>query len=197
MENRKDMENSEYLVFEGPALLAKGSLADLAQLEHIRLRPQPGAMMLFFDSKSGRQVDLDLTGTLTDTAAAGGKPGVMTETGAGGKPRGRPRLGVVGREITLLPRHWQWLDQQRGGASAALRRLIDESRKERAADDAIREAQDSANRFMMAMAGDLPRFEEAVRALYARDGAKFREETQRWPADIRRCAGEYAEAAFA
>ena len=159
------MENSEYLVFEGPALVAKGSLADLAQLKHIWLRPQPGAMMLFFDSKSGRQVDLDLMGTLTDAAAAGGKPGVMTEARAGGKPRGRPRLGVVGREITLLPRHWQWLDQQRGGASAAVRRLIDESRKECAADDAIREAQDSANRFMMAMAGDLPRFEEAVRAL--------------------------------
>jgi hypothetical protein len=102
----------------------------------------------------------------------------------------------VGREVTLLPRHWEWLDQQRGGVSAALRRLIDENRKERAAEDAIREAQDSANRFMMAIAGDFPGFEEAVRALYARDGAKFREETQRWPADIRRCASDYAEAAL-
>lgn len=90
----------------------------------------------------------------------------------------------------------QRLDQQRGGAFAALRRLIDENRTERAAEDAIRETQDSANRFMMAIAGDLPGFEEAVRALYARDVAKFREETQRWPTDIRKCTSGYAEAAF-
>ncbi|HBP99507.1 MAG TPA: hypothetical protein DD672_03390 [Gammaproteobacteria bacterium] len=78
-----------------------------------------------------------------------------------------------------------------------MRRLIDENRKERAAEDAIHKAQDSANRFMMAIAGDLPGFEEAVRALYAQDGAKFREETQRWPADIHRCASVYAQAALA
>ena len=108
------------------------------------------------------------------------------------KTRGRSRLGVVGREVTLLPRHWQWRDQKRGGASAGLRRLIDENRKEQAAEDAIREVQDSANRFMMAIADNLPGFEEAVRALYARDGAKFRKEIQRWPTDICRCKSGYA-----
>lgn len=140
-------------------------------------------LVLFFDSNTGRQVDIDVSSETIRgqsqqvESSDSGTESKLVQNKNKNKSKGRPRLGVVGREVTLLPRHWEWLDQQRGGASAALRRLIDENRKERAAEDAIREAQDSTNRFMMAIAGDLPGFEEAVRALYARDGAKFREET--------------------
>lgn len=189
----------QFYVFAGSALVAKGTAAQLLGEYKSPLHGRAADdLILFFDSNTGRQVDVDVSAEeCTGQGQASGSTELVDESKfVQKKARGRPRLGVVGREVTLLPRHWEWLDQQRGGASAALRRLIDENRKERAAEDAIREAQDSANRFMMAIAGDLPGFEEAVRALYARDGAKFREETQRWPADIRRCASDYAEAAF-
>ena len=98
---------------------------------------------------------------------------------------GRPRLGVVAREVTLLPRHWEWLAQQRGGASAALRRLVDEARRAHAEADGQRLARERAYRCMSALAAHLPGFEEASRALFAGDGAAFERETLRWPPDLR------------
>ena len=105
-------------------------------------------------------------------------------------------MGVGGREVTLLPRHWEWLDAQRGGASAALRRLIETARRENAGEDRIKSAQDAAQRFMYAMAGNLSGFEEAIRALYARESTRFEQETAGWPIDIRNCAREYAKPAL-
>ena len=155
--------------------------------------------VLLFDADSGRQIDLDVSGSAEDIRRRYREQVSDPDTEIKGpiKRRGRPKLGVVGKEVTLLPRHWEWLEQQRGGASATLRRLIDQARKALSDQEQVQQAQDAAQRFMTAMAGDLPGYEEAVRALYAGNGPKFREETARWPADIRRCAGEYAEAAFA
>ena len=110
--------------------------------------------------------------------------------------RGRPKLGVVGREITLLPRHWEWLDRQRGGSSAALRRLIDETRKARAGDDAARAAQLRTQRLLTTLAGNEPGFEEALRALYARDFAAFERHTNDLAADIRQMARRWSAPAF-
>ena len=87
---------------------------------------------------------------------------------------GRPKLGVVAREITLLPRHWDWLAQQKGGASVAIRKLVDEARRVNEDGDRIRLAQEAAYRFMSAMAGNRPHYEEAIRALFAADSASFR-----------------------
>ena len=98
---------------------------------------------------------------------------------------GRPKLGVVGREVTLLPRHWDWLAAQPGGASVTLRKLVEAARKERQGPQAIRRAQDAAYRFMHALAGDLPGFEEATRALYAWDVERMRGLIERWPPDVR------------
>lgn len=155
--------------------------------------------VLLFDADSGRQIDLDVSGSAEDIRRRYSEQVSDPDAEIKGpkKRRGRPKLGVVGKEVTLLPRHWEWLEQQRGGASATLRRLIDQARKALSDQEQVQQAQDAAQRFMTAMAGDLPGYEEAVRALYASNGPKFREETARWPADIRRCAGEYAEAAFA
>ncbi|MFZ1873439.1 MAG: DUF2239 family protein [Chania sp.] len=97
---------------------------------------------------------------------------------------GRPKLGVVAREVTLLPRHWEWLAQQRGGASAALRRLVDEARHNTAEQDHQRRAKEKGYRFMTAIAGCLPGYEEAVRALFGHDGKVFAEGIAHWPADI-------------
>jgi hypothetical protein len=98
---------------------------------------------------------------------------------------GRPKLGVVAREVTLLPRHWEWLNRQRGGASVALRRLVDEARHADGGADRRRAAQEAAYRFMSAMAGNREHFEEATRALFAGDAARFTHLIATWPKDIR------------
>jgi hypothetical protein len=116
-----------------------------------------------------------------------------------GQPRsgpGRPKLGVVSREVSLLPRHWEWLEQQPNGISAALRRLVDEARKANAAKDRVRAATEAAGRFMTVVAGNLPGFEEALRALYAHNEARFEEEIHDWPNDVREHARRLASMSF-
>jgi len=100
------------------------------------------------------------------------------------RPRGRPKLGVVAREITLLPRHWEWLATQPGGASVALRKLVDAARRTNTDEDRTKAARDVAYRFMNAMAGDLTQFEEVIRALYRGDEARFRKLIAEWPRHI-------------
>lgn len=110
---------------------------------------------------------------------------------------GRPKLGVVAREVTLLPRHWQWLNGQPGGASVALRKLVDEARRVNAGKDLVRQARESAFRFMSAMAGNEPRFEEAIRSLFAGNAERFHEMIAAWPVDVRDHAEKLAAASFA
>ena len=99
--------------------------------------------------------------------------------------RGRPKLGVVAREVTLLPRHWEWLNAQPGGASVALRKLVEAARRDTLTSDQKRLAREAAYRFMSTMAGDLPRFEEASRALFADDRTRLTTLIARWPGDVR------------
>ncbi|KFK94778.1 MULTISPECIES: DUF2239 family protein [unclassified Serratia (in: enterobacteria)] len=131
--------------------------------------------LLVFDDTTGAQVDYPWPEEKcrTDEAASTAQPSV-----------GRPKLGVVAREVTLLPRHWEWLAQQRGGASAALRRLVDEARHNTAEQDRERLAKESGYRFMTAIAGCLPGYEEAVRALFSHDAKAFTAQIAHWPADI-------------
>lgn len=151
----------------------------------------PGTILIFNDA-TGRAIDLDLRGTAdeiraryaaapADASAPAGEP-----TGEGEpRGRGRPKLGVVSREVTLLPRHWDWLATQPGGASVALRKLVEDARRTHAAADRRRDAQARAYHFMSAIAGDLPGFEEAARALYANDLARLAELIAGWPDDVR------------
>lgn len=135
--------------------------------------------LLIFDDETGRQVDFDFSGSLDDVLGRA----LPAETPA--KP-GRPRLGVTGREVSLLPRHWEWLEAQPHGISATLRRLVDEARKHEPGKQKARAARDAANRFMTAMAGDLAGYEEACRALYAGDAQGVKQHTRTWPSDIRK-----------
>jgi hypothetical protein len=131
--------------------------------------------LMVFDDDNGRLVDLDLR--------AGHEPsGDEAETPRG---RGRPRLGVVAREVTLLPRHWDWLNSQPGGASIALRKLVEAARKSSGDRDRVRSAQEAAYRFMSAVAGNLAGFEEASRALFAYDRRRFADVIASWPEDVR------------
>jgi len=106
---------------------------------------------------------------------------------AGEPPRGvgRPKLGVVAREVTLLPRQWEWLGRQPGGASVALRRLIDEARRVNAGRDAARAAREATYGVMTVLAGNLPGFEEAMRALFALERERFEQHISTWPEDLR------------
>jgi hypothetical protein len=170
-----------YTAFVDARRIASGPLADvLARLKAWSDRRQPGRLLIFED-ESGRQIEFDLSGTLDDVLARALPPA------APAKP-GRPRLGVVGREVSLLPRHWEWLEAQPNGISAALRRLVDEARKHEPSKQRARAVREAANRFMTAMAGDLPGYEEATRALFAGDGPRFSRMVRGWPADIRKHA---------
>ncbi|MDH7795122.1 MULTISPECIES: DUF2239 family protein [unclassified Beijerinckia] len=183
--------------FDGHALLARGALIDVALAVKGALTERPDAAVLVFDDTTGRVVDLDLRGSATEIAARLAAPAQIDppEVAADaprGRGRGRPKLGVVAREVTLLPRHWDWLALQPGGASQALRRLVDDARKTDGGRSQTRAAQEAAYRFMSAMAGNLPGFEEASRALFAIDRERFAEHASPWPADVRTYVEELA-----
>ncbi len=150
-----------------------GTAAELAMV--IRRRPQ--GEVLVFDDATGAQIDLDIRG----------KAGRIADEPEATEPRGRgrPRLGVIAKEVTLLPRHWDWLNLQPGGASVALRKLVDEARRTSGDRDRVRAAQEAAYRFLSAVAGNLPGFEEATRALFAYDRRRFTQLIAPWPEDVR------------
>lgn len=157
--------------FAGPRRIASGPLSDIAAT--LVEAERAGTPVLIFD-ETGRQRDFDLSGRGAEPTS--GPPDEAPPR------RGRPKLGVVAREVTLLPRHWEWLSTQRGGASATLRRLVDAARK--ADDGNPRARRDASYRFLTAIAGDLPRYEETIRALYAGDRARFQAQMEGWPEDI-------------
>ncbi|KWV45876.1 hypothetical protein AS156_22920 [Bradyrhizobium macuxiense] len=181
--------NPAYVAFEGDHRIAAGNLADVARAARQLLDQRKDAAILVFNGHSSALVDIDLRGSVDDVLARLPKPESATadEQPAPAAPRGpgRPRLGVVAREVTLLPRHWDWLAQQKGGASVALRKLIDEARRSSGDRDRTRLAQDAAYRFMTAMAGNRPHYEDAIRALFAHDRRRFATLIADWPVDIR------------
>jgi hypothetical protein len=155
--------------------------------------------ILIFDGATGGSIDIDFRGSVSDVLGrlpgTGGSPKEDDAT-AGQRGPGRPKLGVIAREVTLLPRHWDWLAQQPGGASVALRRLVEQARRNGSDGNRIRHAQEAAYRFMSAMAGNRPHYEEAVRALFANQAAHFRQMIAGWPVDIRDYTLTLAERSF-
>lgn len=157
--------------------------------------------VLVFDDATGRALDFDLRGSKADIIARLSQPPAPAQeraspprpalsAGSEGstgevRGRGRPKLGVVGREVTLLPRQWEWLAAQPGGASVALRKLVDEARRTGGAAQKMRAAQEAAYHVMSTMAGNLPGFEEAARALFGNDRGRFEQQVSAWPDDIR------------
>jgi hypothetical protein len=172
-----------YTAFAGQRRLAAGPLAEIALA--VKRAEGGAAPILIYDDATGKAIDLDTRGSETEVATRYAAAAAPLEV----RGRGRPKLGVVAREVTLLPRHWEWLGAQQGGASVALRKLVDEARKREdgwaEAKRAQRRAQDAAYHFMSAMAGDLPGFEATIRALYAGDRKAVETEIAAWPADIR------------
>jgi hypothetical protein len=176
-----------FTAFEGVRRLAAGPLADIAPLIQ-RAERQASEPIAIFSDATGRAVDLDLRGSVDEMLAwLATSVKAAEEQPPSGEPRGRgrPKLGVVAREVTLLPRHWEWLNAQPGGASVALRKLVDEARRTNGDRDRQRAARDAAYHFMSAMAGNLGNFEEASRALFADDRRRFTALIVSWPPDLR------------
>lgn len=169
------------LAFAGHDLIARGSPRDVlpAVMAASERASATGQGFLVFDRASGRTVEFDLRGDL-ETALAR-LPTAAPEPKRG---PGRPKLGVTAREVTLLPRHWDWLAAQPGGASVALRKLVEAAMREAEGPDRARKARDAAYRFMTALAGDLPGYEDAVRALFAGDEAGLERAVAGWPTAI-------------
>lgn len=161
---------TQYTAFLAHKQVASGS-RDAVQKQIMANHPEHQDAILVFEDETGRITDLDYRGAMADDA-----------------PRavGRPKLGVQAREVTLLPRHWEWLSQQSGGASAALRRLVEAARTQGRTD---RERQDAAYRFMQGLCGDMAGYEEALRALYRSDHAAFLSAIALWPQDVQKYIG--------
>lgn len=176
-------EAAGYVAFADADRLAVGTLADAAACARGAQEHRPEAAILVFDHETGRVVDLDLRGSMEDVRARY----TALEPDSAPMRRGRPKIGVVSREVTLLPRHWEWLSRQPGGASTTLRKLVEAARIGEAgpASGISRERSEAAYNFMAAMAGDRPGFEEASRALFAGDVSRLIDLIQAWPRDIR------------
>jgi uncharacterized protein len=168
-----------YVSFCGTDRVADGSLARVALAAWHLANSQPNASTLTFDRRTGKVIDLNISGTERDVASR------YTPSDEAVAKRGRPKLGVVPREITLLPRHWEWLGQQPGGASVTLRKLVDAARKGGTTQNETRERITAAYQFTSAIAGDFPSSEEATRALFAQDFTKLESLIANWSADIR------------
>jgi uncharacterized protein len=181
------------IAFADSRRVAHGPLEQVALAVAAQLRATPNTSVLVFDAHDSTPIELDLRGSddvireryqpvladqaLADTAASSDafEP----------RGRGRPRLGVIAREVTLLPRHWDWLATQSGGASVALRRLVEQARSQSEATERRRTAVDTAYRFLHAIAGNAPGYEDALRALYAGDRTAFEARMADWPKDVR------------
>jgi len=168
-----------YTAFAGDRMVASGGLAAMLRATKHYLEDEPDAGLLIFDDQSGQQVEFDLRGSVEEVVA-------REAPAPAPQGPGRPRLGVVSREVSLLPRQWEWLEQQPNGISAALRRIVDEASKRDPDAQRARRARDAASRFMTAMAGNRRGYEEASRALFAGDYERLRALTRRWPVDIRK-----------
>ena len=165
------------IAFAGSELLAKGPLIDVVKAAKAVLDQGTDRSVAVLDAVSSRPVEINFAGTEEEV--------LQRIPRLPARSAGRPKLGVVAREVTLLPRHWEWLSSQPGGASVALRKLVEHASRDARGADSQREARDSAYRFMHELAGDEPGFEEASRALFAGDAARFAEQVAPWPVGIR------------
>ena len=168
------------IAFDGDRLLARGPAGEVALTVKRLLEGGADAQVLVFDDATSRPVEIDYTGSDETVRAFVESWGRLKE----------PK-GPIERDVTLLPRHWAWLDAQPAGASAALRRLVENEM--RSPEETARAAKEGAYRFILTMAGDREGFEAATRALFAGDSAGFDRATEGWPPDVRAYARELAE----
>lgn len=191
------------MAWAGTRCLACGDLNQVARSAKEALDADRNETVLILDAETARTIEIDLRGTADEVVARLATPLPGREERRAGeddptktRTAGRPKLGVVAREVTLLPRHWEWLNQQPGGASVTLRKLVEEARRTGAPQARVRQARDTCYAFLQKVAGDESGYEEALRALYAGDRGRFEQVTQQWPDDLRHHAARLAAGGF-
>lgn len=191
----------KYTAFVDRHIVAAGSLGEVSARVRQTLDERRLARLLIFDDHTGIQIDFDPREEPEESVYESAEPMANSEDeDREAKPAakvGRPKLGVVSGEVTLLPRHWDWLKSQPGGASVTLRKLVEEARRAGEEQAKKREAQEAAYRFMTAIAGDFDGYEEALRELYAGNRKGFEHCIAKWEPDVARYASQLAEEAFA
>jgi hypothetical protein len=197
MNNQSDVA---YIAFEQDRCIGTGNLRQVARVAKHWLDRHKDASILVFDGRTSAPIDIDFRGSIDDVLARLPETAASAASDDDALPAargpGRPKLGVVAREITLLPRHWEWLAQQSGGASVALRKLVDAARRTGEDTDRVRLAREATYHFMSVMAGNKPHYEDAIRALFAGEAARFEKLIAEWPADVRDHTARLAERAF-
>lgn len=194
MANPFEITTIRCTAFDGTTCIASGDIVAVAiAAKKVVDRGGPSSILIFNDLTS-ELVEVDFRGTTEDVLRRVEAQSSLPAAAPRGP--GRPKLGVVAREVTLLPRHWEWLSAQPGGASVALRRLVEEARRANSGKDRVRRSQGAAYKFMSAMAGNEPGFEEATRALFAGNLERFNELVEGWPADVRDHVRKLALGAF-
>jgi uncharacterized protein len=199
-----EFHTTRCIAFMGTKAIASGDVRDVALKAKAAIDRYKWAQVLIFDDITSALVEVDFRGSAADVLrridaqSSAGAAGVSEPRKTEGKTRhpGRPKLGVIAREVTLLPRHWDWLSSQPGGASVTLRKLVELARRANQGRDRKRRAQESAYRFLSAMAGNEPGFEEALRCLFADKREEFDQIVEPWPIDVREHAKKLAAVAF-
>jgi hypothetical protein len=190
---------TSWIAFARGKCVASGAPRKVAKEIKAFVDSNPEVNVLVLDAVTSQPVEIDLRGSMSTVLRRLPKPPTseptvtVTSQTPATRAVGRPKLGVIAREVTLLPRHWEWLATQPGGASVALRKLVEHAQRANRRDDRARQAREAAYRFMSIMAGDEPGFEEATRALFASDLARLREFMKKWPPDIRKHTLSLAE----
>lgn len=180
----KTKEVRSCTVFENDEVLLRGSETEVRQAVRRARAVRPlGKLIAFFDD-NGEDFEVEYVPPGTADAI----PEPLVEENLVRKA-GRPRLGVVAREVTLLPRHWEWLETQPSGPSAALRRLVESARRDSAPADRTRRSVEATYRFLYTMVGNTAFFPELCRALFRRDWERFDAQLGSWVAWE---LGEYA-----
>lgn len=196
-------DSASCTAFNGTKRIASGRVRNVALQAKDVLDSDKNAQVLIFDDLTSELIEVDFRGTPAQVAKRlekiAGNPDATDLPAPDAETRrpGRPKLGVIAREITLLPRHWTWLASQPGGASVALRKLVEHEMKTNRSRDNLRRAQDAAYRFMSAMAGNEPLFEEAIRALFGGQQQRFYTMIEPWPVGVRDHTRKLAATAFA
>lgn len=191
-----------WIAFDGTTKISHAAPNQVAIDVKTYVDAHPLSNVLVFDATTSQQLDMDAPGSLL--AALHSLPisqltaesDSSTQEANPTKSVGRPKLGVTAKEVTLLPRHWDWLTKQPGGASVALRKLVEQAQRANKDIDRMRVARDAAYKFMNAMAGNEAGFEEATRALFAGNLSALRDVTEAWPKDVREHGLSLAESSL-
>jgi hypothetical protein len=182
-----DTVQKRYTAFLGHSSLAEGGLEAVVGAAKLAVDEGIQERLAIYRDEDARVLDFDFRGSVEEVLGRLGRHPIVGAEVEPPKPRGpgRPKLGVVSREITLLPRHWDWLKEKRGGASATLRRLVDDARKVDSGENGDKEIQGRVYAFISDLASDLPAFEEVSRALFAGEYGRMTELAGDWPKDVR------------